>query len=102
MPDMPPDTNVRACLLGCLVNRFVGVTQTVRPQHFPREQFRIPQHQAPETDVVPVHRTSAAATSAYKLLEFLKTLLRTHHADSRALPRFSQNSQKQVTRPGSL
>src|SRR5579864_6222061 len=46
------------------------------PQVFPRQYFRITQQQAPQRDVVPIHRALAPAPRAHKVLELQKSFLR--------------------------
>ena len=61
VPDVPAHSDGGLHRLHLAVHGGVGLAQTVGPKHFPCQEFRIAQHQAPEGDIVTVHRPFALA-----------------------------------------
>src|SRR5580658_1272679 len=100
VPDMPAYGNGRLRRFHGLVDSGVRLAQTVSPKHFPRGEFRVAKQQTPELRIVAIDRPFAAAASTH-----VSSARNPSFARSGLMPRcFAlawQNSQKQVTSPGS-
>src|SRR5579862_9041437 len=71
---MPTYGQRRIGYLHCLVDRSVGLAETVGPEHFPRSQFGISQQESPELNIVAIDRALAAARRANEFFQFQKSL----------------------------
>src|SRR5882762_984555 len=85
VPDVPTHRQNRfRCLYG-FVDSSVGFAKTVSEKHFPCDQFRIPQQEPPELNIVAVHGALAAVRRANECFQLEKSPPGALHTDA-ALP----------------